>query len=121
MNNPYAFPRPIPVAGLNENSRGRFISRMYNHLFISISVFTLIEIYLFKSGLAEPMAKAMLGTSWLLVLGGFMLVSWITRRMTHKAESKMAQYGALAIYVVAQSIIFVPLLWVANVYAPGTI
>jgi FtsH-binding integral membrane protein len=121
MNNQDAFPRPIPVAGLDENSRGRFISRTYNHLFISISVFTLIEIYLFKSGLAEPMAKAMLSTSWLLVLGGFMLVSWIARGMAHKAESMAAQYAALALYVLGQAIIFVPLLWMANLYAPGTI
>jgi uncharacterized protein len=97
MNNTETFPRPIPVAGLDVNSRGRFISRTYNHLFISISVFTLIEIYLFKSGLAEPMAKAMLGTSWLLVLGGFMVISWIARGMAQRAESMAAQYAALAL------------------------
>lgn len=120
-NNTETFPRPIPVAGLDENSRGRFISRTYNHLFISISAFTLIEIYLFKSGLAEPMARGMLSTSWLLVLGGFMLISWIARGMAHQAQSMAAQYGALALYVVGQSIIFVPLLWLADKYAPGAI
>lgn len=111
----------MPVAELDENSRGKFISRTYNHLFISISVFTLIEIGLFKSGLAEPMAKAMLSTSWLLVLGGFMLVSWLARGMAHKAESMLAQYAALALYIIGQAIIFVPLLWLADKYAPGAI
>ncbi len=111
----------MPVAELDENSRGRFISRTYNHLFIAISVFTLIEIGLFKSGLAEPMAKAMLSTSWLLVLGGFMLVSWLARGMAHKAESMLAQYAALALYIIGQAIIFVPLLWLADKYAPGAI
>ena len=121
MNNSETFPRPMPVAELDENSRGRFISRTYNHLFIAISVFTLIEIGLFKSGLAEPMAKAMLSTSWLLVLGGFMLVSWLARGMAHKAESMLAQYAALALYIIGQAIIFVPLLWLADKYAPGAI
>lgn len=121
MNNPEAFPQPIPVAELDDNSRGRFISRTYNHLFIAISAFTLIEIFLFKSGMAEPMAQAMLGTSWLLVLGGFMVISWIARGMAHKAESKVAQYAALSLYVVGQAVIFVPLLYVADKYAPGAI
>lgn len=121
MNNPEVFPQPIPVAELNEDSRGRFISRTYNHLFVAISAFTLLEIFLFKSGLAEPMARAMLGTSWLLVLGGFMLISWIARGVAHQAQSKAAQYGALALYVVGQAIIFVPLLYIADRYAPGAI
>ncbi len=121
MNNQEAFPQPIPVAELDENSRGRFISRTYNHLFVAISAFTLIEILLFKAGMAEPMARAMLGTSWLLVLGGFMLISWIARGMAHRAESKLAQYAALSLYVVGQAIIFVPLLWLADKYAPGAI
>ena len=111
----------VPVADLDGQSRGRFISRTYNHLFISIVVFTLIEIALFKSGLAEPMAKAMLGVSWLFVLGGFVVVSWLARGIAHSAESKAMQYAALAGYVVAEAIIFVPLLYVADTYAPGAI
>jgi hypothetical protein len=63
----------------------------------------------------------MLGVSWLLVLGGFVVVSWIARGVAHRTTSLGAQYAALAGYVVAQAIIFVPLLWMANVYAPGAI
>jgi FtsH-binding integral membrane protein len=37
------------------------------------------------------------------------------------AKSKAAQYAALAAYVVAESLIFVPLLWIANNVAPGAI
>jgi uncharacterized protein len=119
--NTESYPQPIPVADLDEQSRGRFVSRTYSHLFGAILAFTLIEVALFKSGFAEPMAKAMLGTSWLLVLGGFVVVSWIARSVAHKAESKSAQYGALAFYVVGESIIFVPLLYLANQLAPGAI
>jgi FtsH-binding integral membrane protein len=121
MNAPETYTQSIPVIQLGAQSRGRFISRTYNHLFSAIVAFTLIEIALFKSGLAEPMAKAMLGTSWLLVLGGFVLVSWLARGVAHRAGSKPAQYAALAGYVMAQAVIFVPLLYIANAYAPGAI
>lgn len=121
MNNRDVFPQAIPVAELDTNSRGRFISRTYNHLFVAIVAFTLIEIALFKSGAAETMARAMLSTNWLLILGGFVVVSWLARGVAHRATSKPAQYAALAGYVVAQAIIFVPLLYVADRYAPGAI
>ena len=111
----------IPVVEMDAQSRGRFISRTYNHLFSAIVAFTLIEVALFKSGMAEPMAKAMLGTSWLLVLGGFVVVSWLARSIAHRAETKALQYAALAGYVVAEVIIFVPLLYVADTFAPGAI
>jgi FtsH-binding integral membrane protein len=119
--NTESYPQPIPVAELDDQSRGRFVSRTYAHLFGAILAFTLIEVMLFKLGFAEPIARAMLGTSWLIVLGGFVLVSWLARGIAHKAESQAAQYGALALYVVGQSIIFVPLLYIADVYAPGAI
>jgi FtsH-binding integral membrane protein len=121
MNNRDVFPQAIPVAELDTNSRGRFISRTYNHLFGAIVAFTLIEIAFFKSGAAETMARAMLSTNWLLILGGFVVVSWLARGVAHRAASKPAQYAALAGYVLAQAIIFVPLLYVADRYAPGAI
>lgn len=110
-----------PVIELDENSRGKFISRTYNHLFCAILAFVGIEVFFFKAGWAAPMAKAMLGTSWLLVLGGFMVASWIARSVAHRTSSQAGQYAALALYVVAQAIIFVPLLFIADMYAPGAI
>jgi FtsH-binding integral membrane protein len=121
MSDTNTYSSGIPVIELDDNSRGRFLSRTYNHLFGAITAFTLLEIVLFKTGLAEPMARAMLGTSWLLVLGGFMLVSWLARSVVHKTTSQVAQYAALAGYVIAQAIIFVPLLFIADRFAPGTI
>jgi uncharacterized protein len=121
MNSPETYSQSIPVIRLGAESRGRFISRTYNHLFTAIVAFTLIEVALFRSGIAEPMAKAMLGVSWLFVLGGFVVVSWLARGIAHRAESKATQYLGLAGYVLAQAIIFVPLLFIADKYAPGAI
>jgi FtsH-binding integral membrane protein len=102
-------------------SREKFIVRTYNHLFLAIVAFALIEIGLFLSGLAPLIAQAMMGTSWLLVLGGFIIVSWLASRVAHRSASLPKQYAALGAFVVAEAIIFVPLLYIANVYAPGAI
>src|SRR5258705_12420250 len=111
----------LAAGELDSQSRGTFVSRTYAHLFGAVSAFILIEMFLFKTGLAETIANALLGVSWLIVLGGFVVVSWLARGAAHNATSKVAQYAALAGYVVAESIIFVPLLYIANNVAPGAI
>jgi FtsH-binding integral membrane protein len=121
MNNIRLYSQQTPVIALDENSRGRFISRTYNHLFGAITAFVLIEILLFKTGAAEKIAVAMLGGSWLLVLGGFVVISWMARSVAYRNTSMFAQYAALAGYVVAEALIFVPLLYVADKFAPGAI
>lgn len=120
MNN-IEYQQSVPVIELDENSRGKFIARAYNHLFGAVSAFVLIEVLLFKAGFAAPIARGLLGTSWLLVLGGFVVISWLARSVAHSAQSKAMQYAALAAYVGGQAIIFVPLLYVADHYAPGAI
>ena len=105
------------------DTRARFIVRTYNHLFGALALFTAIEIGLFKSGLADSIAVALLSTGygWLVVMGGFMLVGWLASRTAFSSNSVAAQYAALAGFVAAEAIIFVPLLYVAERYAPSTI
>jgi len=110
-----------PVAAIGVDARASFINRTYNHLMGAIVLFTLIEVGLFQSGYAESIAGLLLGGSWLLVLGAFMLVSWFASRVSLTSESVGAQYAALGGFVVAESIIFVPMLWLAEQYAPGAI
>jgi uncharacterized protein len=121
MNNTDIFPSSAPVIELDDKSRAQFIARTYNHLFFAIVGFTLLEIALFKSGAAESIAKLMLGHSWMIVLIPFMIISWLARSAAHSVTSKAAQYAALTGYVLAQAIIFVPMLYIADHYAPGAI
>jgi len=102
-------------------ARGRFIARTYNHLFGAIVAFAAIEFALFATGLATVIAGAMLSVSWLFILGGFMVAGWVASRAAHTASSLAAQYAALAVYVVIQALIFLPLLVMANQVAPGAI
>jgi hypothetical protein len=110
-----------PDIRIGESSRATFITRTYLHLFGAIVAFVLIEVFLFQSGLAAPIARSMLSVSWLLVLGGFIVVSWIASRAAHTAKSLGAQYAALAAFVEAEALIFVPMLFLAFYYAPGAI
>lgn len=110
-----------PVVGIASERRAQFVTRTYQHLLAAIVGFTAIEVAIFKSGLALPMAKAMLSTSWLLVLGGFMVAGWLFTGMAARAKTIGTQYVALAGYVVAEAIIFVPLLVLAEISAPGAI
>ncbi|MDG2409521.1 MAG: Bax inhibitor-1 family protein [Pirellulales bacterium] len=119
MNSEDAFLQPIPVAQASADVRSRFIVRTYNHLFGAIALFTLIEIALFKSGVAERIASALMG-NWLLVLGGFMLVGWFSSRAAANSKSLGSQYLALVAFVAAEAIIFIPLLFVANAYSQQT-
>jgi FtsH-binding integral membrane protein len=63
----------------------------------------------------------MLSVSWLFILGGFMIAGWVASRAAQTAQTLPAQYAALAGYVVIESLIFLPLLVVANHVAPGAI
>ena len=116
MNSDDTFLQPVPVAQATEDVRSRFIVRTYNHLFGAIALFTLIEIVLFKTGIAEKIAVALAG-NWLLVLGGFMLVGWFSSRAAATSKSLSSQYLALVAFVAAEAIIFIPLLFIANAYS----
>jgi FtsH-binding integral membrane protein len=59
--------------------------------------------------------------SWLIVLGLFMVVSWIANMWARSAASPAIQYAGLSLYVVAQAILFVPLLFIASQFYEGVI
>jgi len=112
-----------PVAEADVNTRARFIIRTYNHLLGAIVAFTLILLVFFQTGMAQSMSMAILKSrfAWLGVLGAFMVVSWIASAVVHQMTSPVAQYAALGGYILAEAITFVPLIWIANRFAPGVL
>ena len=93
--------------------------RVYGYLMGAIAAFILLEVWLFRSGTAGTLARALAGTNWMLVLGGFMVVGWLARGLAARARSAPAQFAGLALYVVAQAIIFTPMISVADDRAGG--
>jgi hypothetical protein len=111
----------MPVSELSAESRSTFIWRTYGHVAAAILLFAAIESYLFSSGLAEPLAQSLLGFNWLLILGAFMIVGWLATHVAHSTQSKPLQYVALVGFVVAEAIIFLPLLAIAIRLQPGVV
>jgi len=99
--------------------RSAFLLRVYGHLLGAVAVFVLIETWLFQTGAAYDLARKMLGVNWMLVLGGFMVAGWLARGLASRAEGLGTQYAGLLLYVVAQAVIFVPLLVLAEYQAGG--
>jgi len=118
-DNPYA-PPAIAVSHEDATTRSEFISKTYNHLFGAVFAFVGFELLLFKSGIADQYGP-MLAKNFMFVFGAFMVCGWLFSSMAAKAVSKPAQYAALAAYVIAEGLIFLPMLWMANTYAPGAI
>jgi len=113
-NNPY-----ISVADSAPSDRGQFIRRTYAHLAGAILAFIALEVVLFNLPFTPELMKVMVTGkySWLIVMGLFMGASWLAQTWANSGASKTMQYAGLGLYVVAQAIIFVPLLYVAVFYS----
>ncbi len=107
------------AAEASSGERLTFIRKTYLHLGGAVLAFIAIEAALLASPLAEPIVRTFLGgrLSWIVVLGAFMFVGWVAERWARSATSAAMQYLGLGLYVVAEAIIMVPLLFVAAHYA----
>jgi FtsH-binding integral membrane protein len=103
------------VAQEQPQARAEFIRKTYAHLAGAVGAFIAIETLLVQSGLAEKLAQAMTGGfTWLAVLAGFSLLGWFSRGLASRADSISLQYGGLALYVVAEALLFAPLIYIAS-------
>lgn len=112
----YASPwSEVVAAEAAASERMAFIRRTYAHLTGAIIGFVVLEAILLQT----PLGGMLLGLvgaipfGWLLFLGAFMLVSWIADSWAHSSTSKGVQYAGLTLYVVAEAVLFAPLMTVA--------
>jgi FtsH-binding integral membrane protein len=106
------------VANSSATDRAAFIRRTYAHLAVAILGFIGLEYYLVHSPFAAKLASSMTGgMSWLVVLGLFMGVSFIANKLALSQTSQQMQYLGLGLFVIAEAIIFLPLLFIATFYA----
>ncbi len=110
---------PCLVVEAAPEARALFIRRTYTHLAMAILAFIGLEVIIFQSGLAQALTATMLAGryAWLIVLGAFMLVSWVAEKWARSSTSIGVQYTGLSVYVLAEAIIFVPLLYIAAAFA----
>ncbi len=101
------------------SERTRFIRQTYLHLGGAVLAFIALEAVLLNlPGVGEAVSMV-LGNrfGWLLVLGGFMGVSYVASNWANSATSVSTQYMGLGLYVAAEAVIFVPILYVAANFA----
>jgi len=109
------------VANAAESERAGFIKRTYMHLAGAIGIFALLETALIQSGVASQFMSVLAGSkwSWLIVLGVFMLVSTVANNWAHSGVSREKQYMGLGLFIIAEAIIFMPLIFMALMRDPS--
>ena len=114
----YARSYAQPVIRADAGLRATFIRRTYNHLAGAVLAFIVVEALLLQWSGAEALVGAMLGGfSWLIVLAAFMGVSWLAEKWARSDASPQMQYMGLGLYVVAEAVIFLPLLYIAAYFS----
>jgi len=115
-DNPYRSPSSVFAAQAGADERADFITKTYLHLAGAIGAFVILETALFRLGVAEKMFLLLGGArfGWLIVLGAFMVVSMVAEKWARSATSVGTQYMGLGLYVVAEALIFTPLLYIAH-------
>ena len=94
--------------------RAAFLRRTYLHLLGAILAFVGLEaLFLSTPAINEPLMSVIAGNWWIALLA-FMVVSWVAERWAQTGTSAGVQYAGLALYTVAEAVIFVPLLIIAS-------
>jgi FtsH-binding integral membrane protein len=123
MSYAYEYSHRRVAAEAAADARAAFIRRTYGHLAVAILAFAALEAVLVRVVPAELIGSLFAGRfSWLLCLLAFMGVAWLADTWARSNASPTLQYLGLGLYVAAEAVIFLPLLYVAaNLAAPDVI
>ena len=109
------------VAQAAPAERAAFIRRTYLLLAIAVFAFIAVEAFFFATGIAQTIASLIFSggsIGWLAVLGLFMAISYLANRWAVSDTSQAVQYFGLGVFIIAEAIVFIPLLVIAA-YASG--
>jgi uncharacterized protein len=108
-------PMPLAVANSLPAERALFIRRTYSHLAGAVALFVGVEYVLLPSAFAKAMMHFIMTSrfSWLMILGGFMAAGWLARSLIAGAKTRSMQYAGLGLYILAEALIFIPILYLA--------
>lgn len=112
-----------PQQAVQTGTRADFIVRTYVHLLAAVGLLVFLEYCYFASGMAETIGMLLMGSmiNWIIALGLFMVVGMAASSIAGRSRDMGMQYAALAGYVIVQSLILCPLLWIASMSTPHVI
>jgi len=114
--NEYA--QQLTVSQSQPSERAAFIRRTYAHLAGAVLAFVGLEIYMVNSPIAQMLLNVMaMRFGWLMILGGFIILGRLASGLASGGASPSMQYAGLTLYVIAESVIFAPILWIAVHYS----
>jgi FtsH-binding integral membrane protein len=114
----YMMEYPLAIQA-TESERAAFIRRTYAHLAGAILAFVGLECLIFslasRTQLGDAIFRIFAGSPWsaLLIFGAFIGVSYLAQWWATQGGSRALQYAGLSLYVVAEAVIFLPLLFFA--------
>lgn len=113
----------VVVAQARPSERAEFIRKTYLHLAGAVGAFIVVEFLLFRLGIAAAITNFVAGSQvgWLAMLGGFMLLGYLSSNLATKAGDVNTQYMGLGLYVIGEAVIFAPLLYIAAFYTGGPV
>ncbi|WP_106791509.1 Bax inhibitor-1 family protein [Aquimarina sp. Aq78] len=112
------FQQILPVSSLTDEKRVAFYKKTYTHLAMAVLLFVIVEWIFFQIEPIVNFAFSMTqGWRWLIMLGGFMLVTNYAEKMALKNHNINQQYLGLLLFVVAEAFIFIPLIGIAMMIA----
>lgn len=115
-------PNKIMVRDLSEIERAAFYRKTYSHVAGGVLVFIIFEFLLLQSDTIVNFMMSMLdGYKWLILLGGFMLITNYAESMTLRTADKSKQYLAYGLYILAEAFIFVPMIYMALAFTESGI
>jgi FtsH-binding integral membrane protein len=113
----YELDRPF-AAQADQEARAAFIRRTYGHLAGAVLAFIGLEALLLQV-VTEQTIMSIFGNGRFGILAVFLAfwgASWIAQVWARSESSVALQYAGLALYIVAEAVIFLPLLYVAQHY-----
>ena len=114
------FQNKVLLIETTDQVRVDFYKKTYAHVAGGVLVFILFEYLLLQSDMIVNFMLSMTeGWRWLAMLGGFMFITNYAESTVLKTTDKNTQYMAYALYIFAQALIFVPLLYIAIYYTEG--
>ncbi|MDH3981752.1 MAG: Bax inhibitor-1 family protein [Kiritimatiellaceae bacterium] len=106
------------VAQCAPDERATFIRKTYAHLAGAVLAFIGLEVYMINSPIAQMLLNVMtMRFGWLMILGGFIIFGRLASGLASSTASQSMQYVGLTLYVILESVIFAPILYIAACYS----